>query len=501
MNGRRSIVTLAAVIVTICCSERPATAAPAATPSTQEGAAPAVPTEPTEPYFIEKSAPRAWYRGLSPQGFPSLVSLVNQVKPAVVNISTTKRIKVRPWNPFEGYQMPRLGPKDQFEDFFERFFEGSPEQQREQHSLGSGFLINLKGYILTNHHVVKGADEIIVKFSDRHRYPAKIVGSDPETDLAVIKVTADRLLPSVPLGNSDGLQVGEWVVAIGNPSGLEQTVTAGIVSAKGRVIGAGRFDNFIQTDAAINPGNSGGPLVNLAGEVVGINTAIVASGQGIGFAIPIDMAKKLVPQLISRGSITDRGWLGVVIQPLSEELSKSFGLEDDAGALIGDVLPGSPAEKGGLRRGDVIVSVNGKKVTEATEVPALVAAIKPGDAAKLEVIRDRQRITADVIVGQQSDGPLAAKGEGGEDRPTAGATDNLGLLVRGATGGVEVVRIEPGSSAEAVGVEAGDLIVEVNGKQISNVEAYREATKGLKGIVRLLLRRGNAAIFLAFNVK
>ncbi|MBI4365719.1 MAG: DegQ family serine endoprotease [Deltaproteobacteria bacterium] len=453
-------------------------------------------------FFSEGRTVSPWYRGgTAGTTLPSLVALVNRIKPAVVNISTTKKIAVRPWNPFEGFRVPRGGSRDPFDDFFERFFEGAPEQQREQHSLGSGFLINADGYILTNNHVFQGADEIIVKLSDRHKYPATIVGTDKETDIAVIKIKASQPFPSAPLGNSDRLQVGEWVVAIGNPFGLEQTITAGIVSAKGRVIGAGRYDNFIQTDASINPGNSGGPLFNLAGDVVGINTAIVASGQGIGFAIPINMAKQLVPQLITKGSVTERGWLGVMIQNVTDDLAESFGLEAAEGALVGDVIPGSPAQKAGLQRGDIIVGVNGRKITDANELPALIAASPPGQSAALDVVRDKRRIAVAVTVGRQSEGESI--GSGGPDREGARtvAPDALGLVVRSADGGVAVARVESGSPAETVGVEEGDLIVEINGRAIDSVATYESVTKGLKGIVRLLIKRGNATIFLAFSVK
>ena len=290
---------------------------------------------------------------------PSFSQLVNHVKPTIVNISTTTVVTgpdmqdrfMGPVNPF----------KDFFgEDFFDKFFGNSPRRERKQKSLGSGFVIDREGYILTNNHVVEKASSIKVKLSDEKEYDAKIIGRDPKTDIALIKIDINHELPSATFGDSDKLEVGDWVVAIGNPFGLEHTVTAGIVSAKGRVIGAGPYDDFIQTDASINPGNSGGPLLNLKGEVIGINTAIASNGQGIGFAIPINVVQGLLPQLKSKGKIA-RGWLGVVIQKITPEIAKSFKLKEAEGALVSDVAEDGPAEKAGIKRGDVIISYDGKK--------------------------------------------------------------------------------------------------------------------------------------------
>ncbi|MEN6615653.1 MAG: trypsin-like peptidase domain-containing protein, partial [Syntrophorhabdus sp.] len=277
-------------------------------------------------------------------GLPSFAGLVNQAKPSIVNISTTAVIKgpgaqggpfVGPNNPF----------KDFFgDDFFDKFFGNGPRREYKQRSLGSGFIIDKEGYILTNNHVVEKASVIKVKLSDEKEYDAKIIGRDPKTDIALIKIDVKQALPVAMMGDSEGLQVGDWVVAIGNPFGLEHTVTAGIVSAKGRIIGAGPYDEFIQTDASINPGNSGGPLLNLRGEVVGINTAIVSGGQGIGFAIPINVARDMMAQLKSKGKVA-RGWLGVVIQRMTPEIAKTFGMPESEGALVADVMEGSPAEK------------------------------------------------------------------------------------------------------------------------------------------------------------
>ena len=309
-----------------------------------------------------------------PNAPASFTELVKRVGPEVVNISTTKVIKRGP--------MPRPfgneGPWRDFfgDDFFERFF-GQMPRERKQRSLGSGVIIDpKKGYILTNNHVIAGADEITVRLDDGKEYSAEVVGRDPKTDLALIRTkTALDIESGAPLGDSDKVEIGEWVMAIGNPFGLERTVTVGILSAKGRVIGAGPYDDFLQTDAAINPGNSGGPLFNMQGEVIGINTAIVASGQGIGFAIPINMAKDLLPQL-EKGKVT-RGWLGVSIQEVTEEIAKSFNLKDAKGALVAEVMEDTPAHRGGIERGDIIISFDGKEVETPNELQRIVAGTPP----------------------------------------------------------------------------------------------------------------------------
>ena len=252
------------------------------------------------------------------------------------------------------------------------FFGASLSVPHKQRSLGSGFIISDEGYILTNNHVVAGADEINVKLSDGREFKGVLKGSDEKLDLALVKITAKDHLPVAPLGDSDAIEVGEWVLAIGNPFGLSQTVTAGIVSAKGRVIGSGPYDDFIQTDASINPGNSGGPLFNAKGEVIGINTAIVAGGQGIGFAIPVNMAKSVITQLRETGKVT-RGWLGVSVQPVTPDLAKSFGMKNDKGALVSEVMKDSPAEKAGFKVGDIILEFDGKAITDMHELPRLAA--------------------------------------------------------------------------------------------------------------------------------
>jgi len=273
-------------------------------------------------------------------------------------------------------------------------------RQRRQTSLGSGVIIDKGGLILTNNHVVKDADEISIKFANKQEVKGKVVGTDPKTDLAVIRASAKDDLPVALLGNSDTLRVGEWAIAIGNPFGLDHTLTVGVISATGRSeVGIAAYENFIQTDASINPGNSGGPLLNIRGEVVGINTAIVASGQGIGFAIPINMARKVMDDLVKRGKVT-RGWLGVGIQPLTPELAKSFGVTAEEGVLVNQVMPKSPAESAGLKTGDLILGVNGKPVKDPRHLQRIIAETEIGQSIELTVMRDKARRTVKVQVGE-----------------------------------------------------------------------------------------------------
>lgn len=441
----------------------------------------------------------------------SFNELVKHVAPAVINISTTKKIRTRPFNPFKDFG-PRFGPEDPFRDFFDKFFEGYPGAVIPQHSLGSGFIFREDGHILTNNHVVAGADEIIVTLADERKYKAKVIGRDEETDIAVIKIDSEKPLPFEVLGDSDALNIGDWVVAIGNPFGLSHTVTAGIVSAKGRVIGAGNFDNFIQTDASINPGNSGGPLFNMKGEVVGINSAILASGQGLGFAIPINMVKKLLPQLMEFGKVKDRGWLGVGIQELTPELAKSFNLpEDQEGVLVTQVFAGSPAEQAGIKQGDIITKFNGREVKKYSELPGIVATVQPGVEVDVEIIRDGKRETIKVVLGNREASKEIAKGE----VVAPDGADKIGLVVRGLKPeessrlqipvgkGVLVERVEPGSSAEYADVRSGDVILEVGGSEIKNFKDYQDAVAKLeKGkVVRLLIKRGYGTIYLAFTLQ
>ncbi|HEY6007798.1 MAG TPA: Do family serine endopeptidase, partial [Geobacteraceae bacterium] len=394
---------------------------------------------------------------------PDFVQLTRKLKPTVVNISTAK-VK----SPQKKTRRPRGSNQfgaDPFEDFFDRFFEDFPQQPYRERSLGSGFIISDDGYILTNNHVVTGADEIKVKLSDGREFKGSVKGGDDKLDLALIKIEAKDHLPVAPLGDSDAIEVGEWVMAIGNPFGLSQTVTAGIVSAKGRVIGSGPYDDFIQTDASINPGNSGGPLFNAKGEVIGINTAIVAGGQGIGFAIPVNMAKGTIEQLRDKGRVT-RGWLGVSIQQVTPELAQSFGLQNESGALVADVSKESPAEKAGIKVGDVILEFDGRPIHEMNELPRLVAMAPPGKKTAITVLRDGKRQQLVVMVERLKD--TSETGPSGEAEQ-----EKLGMTVRELRKdlaarlgvkegkGVYVAEVNPGGKAEEAGIVAGDVVIEV----------------------------------------
>ena len=449
---------------------------------------------------------------------PDFADLAKHVSPAVVNISTTQEVK----NPhgFNGPQGPGgpqgpQGPQgpggdddDQFQEFFgpfERFF-NMPRRPFKARSLGSGFIIDPKGFIITNNHVVENADEIVVKLSTGKEFKAKVVGRDSKTDIALIELKGATDLPAVKLGDSDTMQVGQWVVAIGNPFGLENTVTAGIVSALGRHINQGPYDNFIQTDAAINPGNSGGPLLNTKGEVVGINTAIYSRGGGnigIGFAIPISLAKEIVPQLKEKGHVT-RGWLGVMIQKVTPDIAESLGLTESKGALVADVVKDGPAEEAGLKQGDVIVEFDGKAVSDSAELPLLVARTPVGRSVKLKVIRDKKAEAFTVKIAELKDEEAQQEG--------SGTTEDLGITVQTLTPelaenlqldrglkGVVVTQVDPGGPAADAGLRRGDVILEVNRAPVKDVAAYRKAVKtvGKGKSLLFLVRRGDNTIFLA----
>jgi serine protease Do len=426
--------------------------------------------------------------------------LAEQVKPGVVNIQVVKKVQAAglafpgfPGNPF-GEDSP-----------FGRFFEQNPPMEQKQEGTGSGFIINADGHILTNNHVVEDAERIQVKLASGEEYAAKVVGRDPKTDLAVLKIDGAGDLHPLTLGNSDDLKVGSWVVAVGSPFGLEQTVTQGIVSGKGRVIGSGPYDDFIQTDASINPGNSGGPLVNMKGEVIGINTAIYPSGQGIGFAIPIDMAKSIVPQLEEKGSVT-RGWLGVGIQEITPALEKSFDLNDKSGALVSDVSRGGPAEKAGIERGDVITRFDGKSVEGPKDLSRVVASTAVGKTVDVTVVRDGKPMDRTVKVGEMQD----------EKEMTATPSrKTLGITVREITpeiagelglknnAGVVVSDVEPGSPAADAGIQSGDVIREVNRKPVTNVADFMREIEQTRHQDNVLMRiqRGDHSYFAALTAR
>jgi serine protease Do len=434
---------------------------------------------------------------------PNFVELAKLNKPTVVNVSTAKVVKPQapirrsPSNPFG---------RDPFEDFFEHFFENMPRHPYTSRSLGSGFIISEDGYILTNYHVVAGADEVKVKLSDSREFKAVVKGWDDKLDLALLKIDAKDHLPVAKLGDSDKTEVGEWVMAIGNPFGLGQTVTSGIVSAKERVIGSGPYDDFIQTDASINPGNSGGPLINSGGEVIGINTAIVAGGQGIGFAIPVNMAKTIISQLKEKGKVT-RGWLGVVIQSITPDLAKSFGLKGEAGALVSEVVKGSPAEKAGLKNGDIITEFDGRKIREMNELPRLVAVTPVGRKVKVTIIRSGKTLHKTVVIETMKEG--AGEGQSAVGKEKLGVT--VGALTPELaakmgikeTKGAVVTEVNPGSVAEDSGIAAGDVVKEIDGVEIVTVADFEKAVSTYKkgSVMRLLLKRGDAALYVALTIE
>ncbi len=428
-------------------------------------------------------------------------TLVKEVSSSVVNISTTQVVK---------FDRPRMrspfGRQDPFEEFFQNFFGNMPREQKRR-SLGSGFIVSEDGYILTNAHVVEKADDVTVTLLDKEEFKAKVVGTDPRTDIALIKIAAKKKLPYVGLGNSEKLDVGEWVVAIGNPFGLGHTVTAGIVSAKGRIIGSGPYDDFIQTDASINPGNSGGPLFNLKGEVVGINTAIIQGGQGIGFATPIQLAKSILGQLKEKGKVT-RGWLGVYIQRLSPDVAENLGVREKHGALVSDVTKDGPAEKAGIRSGDVIVAFDGKEIRDEHELPALVAVTKPGAKVNVKVIRDGKEQTIPVTIAEMA-------GEPGKPAAHPDLTKGVGLTVQditpeiaqrfeiGNAKGVLVTSVEGGSPADEAGFQEGDIVRQVNRQPVPNVAEFAKLMKKFKGdkTILFLVERGESRMILAVTMK
>jgi serine protease Do len=430
----------------------------------------------------------------------NFAALAKAVGPVVVNISTSQVIKP----PAQGSPSPFGGPAP-FEDPGERFFgQPFPRAPFRQQGLGSGFIIEPDGTILTNNHVVANAEKIIVKLQDEREFEGRVVGNDAKTDIAVIKIDAKNL-PVVPLGDSDRLQVGEWVVALGSPFGLANTVTAGIVSAKGRWIGAGPYDNFIQTDASINPGNSGGPLVNLHGEVVGMNTAIFSrtgANIGIGFAIPISLVKELLPELKSKGKVT-RGWLGVSVQELTPDLATSLGMDKSSGALVSTVAEGSPAEKAGIKVGDVIIEYDGKPIQHSSQLPILVARTDMGKSVPLKVFRAKEEVRLSVTVGELKEDEVVA---------SASKKGDLGLTVQRLapevarsmgledSRGVIISDVDPGGPGAAAGFRRGDVILEIDRKPIRGLSDYEKAIAEAKDKNLLfLVRRGDANIFLALK--
>jgi len=404
----------------------------------------------------------------------SFAKLAEAVKPAVVNVNVNAERRGRP------------SAEDPLGD----------DERAPRRGLGSGVIIDPAGVALTNAHVVGGQSQVDVTMFDGTKYRAKVVGVDEKTDLAVIRLDGNgKKFPFLPLGDSNAVQVGDWVLAVGSPFGLQATVTSGIISAKARQIGAGPYDDFLQTDAAINPGNSGGPLVNMRGEVIGINTAIVRGGSGIGFAIPATMAKQISTQLVDHGKVT-RGWLGVVLQPLTPDLAASFGADGKKGALVSDVAAESPASRAGLESGDVVLGIDGHKVETPGDVARAIALAAPGGKTTLTVWRDKSQRSVDVVLGEQP-GEAQALRLGFDVRPL---TPELARrLNRRSTEGVVVDRVEDGTAADEAGIQRGDVIVEANRRPVKTLADWNKATRGLKKGERLTVRveRGDATLYVA----
>jgi serine protease Do len=431
---------------------------------------------------------------------PSFATIAKRTMPVVVNISTTAQ------------RAPRGGSGDPIDEFFNRFFGESQPRDNSQRSLGSGILISKDGEILTSYHVVKNADAIKVKLADQSEYEARLVGKDDRTDLALIKIRkTNDSLPFARLGTSSQLDVGDWVMAIGNPFGLEHTVTAGIVSAKGRVIGAGPYDNFIQTDASINLGNSGGPLINAVGEVVGVNSAIFSQSGGnvgIGFAIPIDLAKKVVDHLRKNGKVV-RGWLGIRAQDLSPQIAATSGLSHFAGQIqtVTEVTENSPAAEAGIKVGDVIVEFNGKALTKNPDLRTMIADTGPGQKIMLKIVREKLERIVSIRIGElpDEDGSQQVEVRDAElglrvQRITPETSRRLALS---SVKGVLVLEVQSGSPADQVGIEPADVIREVNQKPVNNVKDFERAVRqGRRGDrILLLVQRGENAVFFALKRK
>ncbi len=435
----------------------------------------------------------------------SFSELVNKSKGAVVYISTVRVISGR------SFHHPFLGPSnpnDPFSEFFDRFFGEQAPKDYKQNGLGSGFVIDKEGHILTNNHVIEKSDEITVTLAGNKKYPARVVGRDPKTDLALIRIEADEPLEPLVLGNSDQLEVGDWVIAIGNPYGLGNTVTAGIVSYKSRDIGTGPYDDFIQTDAAINPGNSGGPLLNTRGEVIGINTAIFSQSGGsvgIGFAIPVNIAKGLLPQLM-QGKVV-RGWLGVMIQMITPELKQALKLKDEKGALVSSVTDGGPAQQAGIRTGDVIVSFDGKEIREWKDLPLIVGSTPVGKKVRVEALRNGKVKFFQVQVAKLKEEDVREE--------AAEPESNLGMVVEALTpqlareldlvetSGVVVTQVESDSAAAEAGFRPGDLIIRMDETEIKTVSDYYNRIHSAKegDIILFLIKRDGNTLFLTMKIK
>jgi serine protease Do len=442
---------------------------------------------------------------------PDFTGLVQQVAPAVVNISTTQKIK-HPHGKRPNVEIPDLPEDSPWGDLLRKFFgdENGPEEYNTQ-SLGSGFIIDPNGYIITNNHVIKGADEIIVRLSDRRELKAKLIGTDPRSDVALLKIDAKNL-PVVKIGNSDKLKAGQWVMAIGSPFGFDHSVSAGIVSAIGRNLPSENYVPFIQTDVAINPGNSGGPLFDLDGEVVGINSQIYSRTggfMGLSFAIPINVATNVIKQLKAKGKVS-RGWLGILIQDINRELAESFGMKEPMGAVVLKVLDNSPAEKAGFKIGDVVTEFNGKIINRSSDLPIAVGNTPVGETAKVKVIREGKTIELNVKIAELPSEDKLASTETPEEEPAK--SNRLGIAVEDLTsdqrhrleikkGGVVVKDVTDGPAADA-GIHRGDILLKLNGHDIKNVRQFRELIAKLPvgKPLPILIQRNSSPIFLALKI-
>ena len=441
----------------------------------------------------------------------TFADLADKLSPTVVNIYTTQVVKASraPHDLFNDREMPE--PFRRFFGLPSPFDQDHPQKDQKRTSLGSGVIISKDGYIVTNNHVVENAETINVRLTNFEEYDAKIIGRDPKSDLALLKIAPKNGLPVTAFGDSDKLRVGDWVMAIGNPFGFEQTVTAGIVSGKGRSLGSGPYESFIQTDASINPGNSGGPLFNLKGEMVGINSAIYSRSGGnigIGFAIPANMAKNVINQLKEHGSVV-RGWLGVMIQPVTPELAAQFKMERPIGALVGEVSPGSPADKAGIKPGDVIVAFNGKEISQVSMLPNLVAETPVGSRAEVTLYRKGALKKLPLVIAKLNEEQVA------QTEPAESLNKRLGLGVQDLTPeiaaalgitdkhGVLVTGVEPGSPAAEAGLRKGDLILEFNQRPVRDVKTFLNELKGVKtkATVSFFVKREGRTRFFGLKLK